>query len=273
MGNQEIAILDWYLTMGVDEVVEETPQNRLQLAETKPIGEAVPQAKKTAVAPPIPDFSPNIAKAPLPAAQTAPAEALAKTEALAKAADSIEALKEAVLSFEKLSICRSATQPVFAQGVETPDVMVIGEAPGAQEDRQGIPFCGPSGQLLDKMLAAIRLSRQENTYITNSVFWRPPGNRTPTPEEIAICRPFVMRHIELIKPKLIFLLGGVAVRSVLNEASSISKLRGKTQSLNIEGADIPLQISYHPSYLLRQPSQKKLAWQDLLAIKAQLQLL
>lgn len=273
MTQQELAALEWYYAMGVDEVVEETPQNRLTSVETTekqsastPLTEHVAPSKTNAAVASLPDFAPSFSPAPKTAV-TSQADALVTAQQLAEKANSLAELKEAIHGFDKLSICQSATQPVFAQGAEDAPLMVIGEAPGADEDRRGIPFCGVSGQLLDKMLAAIGMSRQENTYITNSIFWRPPGNRTPSPEEISICQPFVQRHIALQKPKILLLLGGVAVRSVLGEATAISRLRGKKQMIS---GEIPAVVSYHPSYLLRQPSQKKLAWQDMLTLDSML---
>ena len=251
---QAIAILEWYQAMGVDEWVEETPQNRLAAAKVEPSQTTQKAQAEPTTAPATPSNQPY----------NPPAALIEKTTELAAKASTTDELRDAVMNFKELTICKTATQPVFADGVAEAELMVIGEAPGAQEDRQGIPFCGPSGQLLDKMLEAIGMSRSTNSLITNTVFWRPPGNRTPTPEEIAICQPFVQKHIELLKPKAIMLLGGVAVRSVLDEQTSISRLRGKEQQTQA----IPTVVSYHPSYLLRQPTQKKLAWQDLLRIKA-----
>ncbi len=265
MGNQELAIIEWYRAMGVDMWVDETPHNRLATSsnhsEKLKSAPSEAEAKSNHVAPLTPAL-----KASPSAPYTPPAEALHKAQSLAAKCTTIEQLRDAVLSFRDLGICRSATHPVFAQGVEHAPLMVIGEAPGAQEDRSGVPFCGPSGQLLDKMLGAIGYNRNENALITNSVYWRPPGNRTPTAEEIAICQPFVNKHIELQKPKVLFLLGGVAVRSVLGETSPLSRLRGKVQQYGTN--NIPVIISYHPSYLLRQPTQKRLAWNDLLQLKA-----
>lgn len=257
MGNQAIATLEWYLAMGVDEVVEETPQNRL--VEVKP--EQTPKAKPTInTAPPL-----RPEKKLAPQSNYIPPEAaLQKASELAEQAKTIDDLREAVMNFKELSICKSATQPVFADGVAEAPLMIIGEAPGANEDKQGKPFCGPNGQLLDKMLAAIGMSRTKNVYLTNSVFWRPAGGRTPTPEEIAVCLPFVRKHIELSKPKTILLLGGVAALSVLDKQESISRLRGSIHPIWSTEAI----VSYHPSYLLKQPAQKRLAWQDLLRVKA-----
>ena len=265
MGNQAIAVLEWYHAMGVDEWVEETPQNHLMRVEApSPAPQASPVAAKAEAAPPLkPATTPQA-----PSNYTPPSAALEKAKTLAENCKSVDELREAVMNFKELGICRSATQPVFAEGAADAPLMVIGEAPEAEEDRRGTPFCGPSGKLLDKMLAAIEMSRETNALITNSVYWRPPGNRTPSAEEIAICQPFVQRHIALHKPKLILLLGGVAVRSVLDEQNSISRLRGKSHPL--KQGDATAVISYHPSYLLRQPSQKRLAWQDLLRIKAAL---
>lgn len=259
---QAIAVLEWYQAMGVDEWVEETPQNRFNKAEPKT--ETPKEARKTVEAAPLTPTP----KAPTSSNYTPPAAALQNAKEIADKCSSLDELRDAVMNFKELGICRSATQPVFAEGVSDSPLMVIGEAPGAEEDRKGVPFCGPSGQLLDKMLAAIDMSRSENVYITNTVFWRPPGNRTPSAEEIAICQPFVRKHIQLQKPKLVLLLGGVAVRSVLDESNSISRLRGKNH--DIPDSSIQAAVSYHPSYLLRQPSQKRLAWQDLLRIKAAL---
>ncbi len=266
MGNQAIAVLEWYQAMGVEEWVEETPQNHLDKpapnASIAPI--TVPQQVSSIEAAPLtPTAQPSAASN-----YTPPSAALQLAKDLAAKCTTLDELRDAVMNFKEIGICRSATQSVFADGAVDAPLMVIGEVPGAEEDRKGIPFCGPSGQLLDKMLAAIGMSREENAYITNTVFWRPPGNRTPSAEEIAICQPFVRKHIELQKPKLVLLLGGVAVRSVLDEQNSLSRLRGK--SIDIPEASVQAIVSYHPSYLLRQPNQKRLAWHDLLRIKASL---
>ncbi len=149
--------------------------------------------------------------------------------------------------------------------------MLIGEAPGAEEDRQGKPFVGPSGQLLDRMLAAIGLDRS-SVWITNIVFWRPPGNRAPTAGEIAVCQPFLERQIELLRPRHILFLGGSAARGLLDVTEGVTKLRGRPYSSTgrPEGQPIPAAITFHPAYLLRQPLQKRLVWRDLLALRRQL---
>jgi DNA polymerase len=145
--------------------------------------------------------------------------------------------------------------------------MLIGEAPGAQEDRQGKPFVGPSGQLLDRMLATIGLDRSK-VYITNVIYWRPPGNRTPTAAEIATCQPFLERQIELLQPKLLVFVGGIAARALLGVTEGVTKLRGRPFTYEAgDGRSIPAIVMFHPAYLLRQPAQKRYSWRDLLAIK------
>jgi DNA polymerase len=145
--------------------------------------------------------------------------------------------------------------------------MLIGEAPGAEEDRRGKPFVGPSGQLLDRMLATIGLDRS-TVYITNVIYWRPPGNRSPTPAEIAACQPFLERQIELIRPRLIVFVGGIAARGLLGVKEGVTKLRGRRLIYSLaDGTPVPAMVMFHPAYLLRQPAQKRLAWRDLLTIR------
>lgn len=245
------ALLEWYVAMGVDETLGESPHDWRQ-----PVVSMV-------------DTPP----APLAAVHSLQAASVAVTQgetaALAANANTPEALEEAVRAYKGLAICRTATRPVFADGNPTAPLMVIGEAPGAEEDRQGVAFCGENGQLLDKMLAAIGFNRAENAYLTHSLFWRPPGNRPPSVEELLTCKPFVEKHIALINPKVILLTGGIAVRALLGDENSLSRLRGKARTYYsaLLNKEIPVVITYPPSYLLRQPAQKKLAWQDMLALK------
>jgi DNA polymerase len=192
-----------------------------------------------------------------------------KARELANNAKNLQELQKTVENFDGLSIKKMANKCVFAEGNTNSEVMLIGEAPGANEDQEGRPFCGVSGQLLDKILGFAGYSRAENCYITNTVFWRPPGNRKPLPEEIEICKPFVEKHIELLDPKIIILVGGTATYTILNDKSSVSLLRKTVQYYHnpYSGKKIPCFAVYHPSYLLRQPSQKKNMWFDLLKIK------
>lgn len=175
-------------------------------------------------------------------------------------ADLIEAIK----NFEGCAIKKSANHTVIGDGDPNAKVMLIGEAPGANEDKEGIPFCGQSGKLLNNIIKSIGLDR-EKVYITNTVFWRPPGNRRPTPQEIAICRPFVERHIALVNPELIILVGSTAVESLLAIDIPISELRQREFPYNNAylAAPVPTVVIYHPSYLLRQPYKKKEMWQDM----------
>ncbi len=181
----------------------------------------------------------------------------------------LEELKTAVENFSGCNIKELAINTVFSDGNPESDLLIIGEAPGAEEDKQGIPFCGRSGNLLNKMLESIGLSRS-NAYITNTVFWRPPGNRKPTTEETDMCKPFLEKHIALVNPKVIFLLGATATSSILNTDLSISKLRGNICEYSNQylSKPIPAIPSFHPAYLLRQQSQKKYAWEDLKTVKA-----
>ena len=200
------------------------------------------------------------------------AQAVADARALADAANDLATLEAAVRNFTGCALKKTATNTVFAEGVATSRLMFIGEAPGAEEDRAGVPFCGPSGQLLNRMLRFIGLDRATNFYITNTLFWRPPGNRQPTEEELAICRPFVEKHIALVDPKIIVLVGGTATKSVLNEMRGITRLRGQIFSYSNAylSQPVPVHVIYHPSYLLRQPLAKKQCWADLLALKTAL---
>ena len=163
-----------------------------------------------------------------------------------------------------------ATNTVFADGVADSRIMLIGEAPGRDEDRIGKPFVGRAGQLLDKMLASIGLDRTKNAYITNVMNWRPPDNRDPSPEEAAACLPFLRRHIELAQPGLIILLGAVAARHVVGVSDGIMKLRGRWMEYRVGDQMVPLMPTLHPAYLLRQPAHKKLAWRDLQAVRARM---
>lgn len=261
------AVLSWYVEAGVDVPLSDAPQNLLALKIKEPAPVAAASSKtpsKLAASSAIPT------SAALPLGSP---EAKNQAIALAKAATSREELATAIQNFDGLAIKRTATQMVFCDGNPQAPIMVIGEAPGLEEDAQGKPFVGASGQLLDKMLAAIGLDRnapapEASFYITNVLNWRPPGNRTPSPAEIDISLPFLEKHILLIKPKLIFCLGGVAAKAVIPQGDSITRLRGHVttwspQIKELGDAQIPVIPSFHPSYLLRAPQNKRLAWHDL----------
>ncbi|MBW8271504.1 uracil-DNA glycosylase, partial [Caldovatus aquaticus] len=204
------------------------------------------------------------AAAPVPPAATRAAEAAA-------AARSLEELRRAIADFD-CPLRETATNLVFADGVPESGVMLIGEAPGAEEDRLGKPFVGQSGRLLDRMLASIGLDRARNVYITNILPWRPPGNRTPTDAEIALFLPFVLRHIALVRPRCLVLLGGVAAKALLRSREGITRLRGRWHEVTVPGLDrpVPALATLHPAYLLRNPAAKREAWADLLLLRRRL---
>jgi uracil-DNA glycosylase len=183
----------------------------------------------------------------------------------------VDALAAVIAGFDGCALKRTATNTVFADGNPTGPVMIIGEGPGADEDRIGRPFVGRAGQLLDRMLAAIGQDRS-SVLITNVVYWRPPGNRTPTAAEIASCLPFVLRHIALVQPKVLVLAGGTAAGALLPQGQGITRLRGRWFDLAVPGLDrpVPTLPMFHPSFLLRTPERKREAWRDLLSLRARL---
>lgn len=254
--------LRWYAEMGVDLCVEATPQE-ITAASPPALTAAAPRGAEARPAPSVP---------PGEAPPASIAAALAEARGLADAACDLAALEAAVRGFTGCALKRTATTTVFAHGVAASRLMFIGEAPGAEEDKSGVPFCGPSGQLLDSMLGFIGLTRAENFYITNALFWRPPGNRQPSKDEIDICRPFVEKHIALVAPKLLVLVGGTAASALLRDTRGITRLRGQVFAYRNDymQAEVPVHVLYHPSYLLRQPLAKKQAWADILRLKAAL---
>lgn len=209
-----------------------------------------------------PQFSEGSVKAPQPKHTDSPSRKIAEK------ATTLAELKEILQSFDGCDLKKMAKSTVFADGNPNSPIMFIGEAPGANEDEQGIPFCGQSGKLLNNIILSIGIQRDE-AYITNTVFWRPPGNRRPSAEEINICRPFVEKQIAFIKPKVIVLVGSTAVESLLSSDISMHDLRNTNYMYSNQYLDQPILtlVIFHPSYLLRQPSKKKLMWQDMLKIK------
>ena len=192
------------------------------------------------------------------------------TQSAAGEAATLAELEALVGAFDGCPLKRTAKSLCFARGNETARVMLIGEAPGRDEDLQGKPFVGRAGQLLDRMLAAIGLS-ESHVYITNTVYWRPPGNRTPSPQEIEACAPFLARQIELLAPKILVLLGGAAAKHILDVTQGIMRLRGKWLSYPCATGDIPTLATLHPAYLLRRPGEKCYAWRDMLMLKEALE--
>ena len=253
----------WYVEMGADEAIGAEPANRF--APAPAVATAIP------VAVPRPQATPAVAAAPPKALTESLAEAAQSARRLAAGAGTVAALAALVATFDGCGLKRTATNTVFADGNPGAPLMIIGEGPGADEDRIGRPFVGRAGQLLDRMLAAIQLDRQ-SVHITNVVYWRPPGNRTPTTAEIASCLPFVLRHIALVHPKILLLAGGTAAGALLPGGQGITRLRGRWFDLEIAGLaePVPTLPMFHPSFLLRAPERKREAWRDLLALRARL---
>lgn len=246
---------DW----GADEALMESPADRLALREAPA---RAPEAARPAPEPsPRPARAAPITLAPMPPANT-------RAEALAAAAPDLAALKAAIAAFDASPLKETATNLVFGEGITDAGLMLIGEAPGADEDRAGRPFVGASGQLLDRMFASVGLSRDNNFYITNILPWRPPGNRTPTDAEVALFLPFLRRQVALIRPKRLVLVGGVAAKGLIGGKEGITRLRGRWHEVEIAGLGrIPALPTLHPAYLLRSPASKREAWADLLLLR------
>lgn len=246
-------ILEFLLAAGVDLPLGDEPVNRL----APPPALRLPEKEAPAAAPAAPKLA-------------GPEEAAADARAIAKAAPDLEALRAALEAFEGCALKKTASRLVFADGNPAARIMIIGEAPGRDEDEIGRPFVGRAGHLLDRMLKAIGLDRTQ-VYIANTVPWRPPGNRTPTPQEMATCLPFILRQIELCAPDILVTMGAPAAQSLLNSKDGILRLRGRWLEFATGGRRIPALPMLHPAYLLRSPAQKNLAWRDLRALKAKLE--
>ncbi|MBL8908366.1 MAG: uracil-DNA glycosylase [Rhizobiales bacterium] len=263
------AALAWLVQMGADEAIGEKPVNRLAMAE-----EPRPHAAPRAEAPQLRAARDTVAARPNQPKPSA-ADTVQDARAIAAGCTSLEALAEALGRFDACPLRRTATNLCFLDGNPRAHVLLIGEAPGNDEDLQGKPFVGRSGQLLDRMLAAIGLARHaedpaRSVLITNTIFWRPPGNRKPTEAETAMCMPFVLRLVELTRPRLIVCAGATPTQRMMNLTDGILKLRGRWFDVAIGGECIPLLATLHPAYLLRQPAQKRLAWRDLLSLRERL---
>lgn len=253
------ALLDWYVTAGVDETIGDAPVDRFALA---PAEAAVIARTEPATPAPRPAAKPPQLQSRDAAVQTA--------QEIAAAASDLDALRAAFEAFDGCPLKETAMNFVFADGSPEARLMFVGEAPGAEEDRQGLPFVGPAGQLLDKMLAAIGLERTD-AYITNILPWRPPGNRNPTDAEIGACLPFLERHIALANPDILIFVGGTSAKTLLRRKEGIMRLRGKWMTYEPAiGDPVPARALLHPAYLLRQPAQKRETWSDLLEIRARL---
>ncbi|HXP05344.1 MAG TPA: uracil-DNA glycosylase family protein [Stellaceae bacterium] len=266
-----LALLQWQIEMGADEAIGPEAISHLAVNRLAPPPPATrPVERPAPTRPAAPTYAPTVTAPPRALTESA-AEPVQSARMLAAQAQTVEALAALIAGFDACPLKRTATNTVFADGNPQAPVMIIGEAPGADEDRIGKPFVGRAGQLLDRMLAAIGLDRTR-VQITNVIYWRPPGNRKPTAQEIASCLPFVFRHIVLSQPKVLVLAGGTAASALLPMSEGITRLRGRWFDLAIPGLDAPLPTlpMFHPAYLLRTPERKREAWRDLLALKAKL---
>jgi uracil-DNA glycosylase family 4 len=257
-------LLAFYLEAGVDCALSEEPINRLSdperasnLTAASPAGEASP-ARPTR---PAPVGFVAAAAEPLPAPDTA----IASAREQARTAASLDRLRSLLEQFDGCALKSTATRLVFADGNPKARIMFVGEAPGREEDIEGLPFVGRSGKLLDRMIAAIGLDRSQ-VYIANVIPWRPPGNRTPTPQETQICLPFIQRQIELVDPDILVTLGNPSTQTLLSTREGIMKTRGRWFDYDTGTRVIRAMATFHPAYLLRSPSYKRLSWQDLRAI-------
>ncbi|MEQ8228498.1 MAG: uracil-DNA glycosylase [Rhodospirillales bacterium] len=284
------ALLQWYLEAGIDEVIVDVPQDRF--AEQAQALAAARAAKAAG-----PAAGPGLSDGPMPGApqgrgpvasvrgpltkpqspaQVSDQAAVKDAVAMAGKAETLEDLRTALEGFDGCALKTTASNLCFYDGNPKARVLFVGEAPGAEEDRQGLPFVGPSGKLLDAMLASIGLDRHGEgdaaALISNTVFWRPPGNRTPTPSEAAICQPFVERLIEIVQPRALVCVGGPSAKALLEQTLGITRLRGKwfDYATAKMAGPIPAMALYHPAYLLRSPAMKRDAWRDLLMLKAKL---
>lgn len=269
-----LSALAWLVDAGADEAVGDAPVNRLTAKPApKPTDYLQPApGYRPAPAPQRPAFTPArpaptlAQQARTPAALPLDGDEIGTAMEIAARAQTLPELKAALEAYDGCTLKKLATNTVFADGVPGARILCIGEAPGRDEDRAGLPFVGRAGKLLDKMLAPIGLDRTKNVYIINVLPWRPPDNRNPDPVEVAKCIPFLRRHIELANPDLIVLLGAVAVRNVMGRTDGIMATRGKWLEYHVNGRMVPVMPTLHPAYLLRQPAHKRLAWRDLLAI-------
>ena len=260
-------LVAFYLEAGVDAVVGEVPVDRF--ADDIPQPPSPVAARPPSPSPPRVAVKSGIAAAAAPpngAVPAAPETAIMAARDAARSAETLDELRALLEIFEGCMLCATATQLVFAAGNPDARVMFVGEAPGRDEDIAGIPFVGRSGQLLDRMMTAIGLDRT-GAYIANVVPWRPPGNRTPTPQETAICLPFIRRQIELADPDILVCLGQPATQTLLGTREGITRTRGRWFKFDTGSREIRAMPTFHPAFLLRSPLQKRLAWRDFLALK------
>jgi uracil-DNA glycosylase family 4 len=248
-------LLRFYAEAGVDALVGEAPVDRFAPETPRPAARAAPPAR-----------APEIKSAPPLAAPPSPDAAALEAREAVTTVTTLEELRAALERFEGCALKATASRLVFADGNPRAKLMLVGEAPGRDEDIEGLPFVGRSGKLLDLMLKAIGLDRT-SVYIANIIPWRPPGNRTPTPQESQICLPFVRKQIELVDPDILVCLGGPSATTLLGIGEGITKARGRWLKYDTGKREIPAMATFHPAFLLRTPLQKRLVWRDFLAVK------
>jgi uracil-DNA glycosylase family 4 len=258
-------LLAFYIEAGVDCALTDEPVNRLAEPDVVPITAAAGAPRETTPPRALREMPAMVPAAPRADAAIAPDVAVSSAREAARTAPSLEALRALLENFDGCALKHTATRLVFADGNPQARVMFVGEAPGRDEDIEGLPFVGRSGKLLDRMIAAIGLDRSK-AYIANVIPWRPPGNRTPTPQETQICLPFIQRQIELVNPDVLVTLGNPSTQTLLSTREGIMRTRGKWFDYDTGTRTIRAIATFHPAYLLRSPSYKRMSWQDLRAI-------
>jgi uracil-DNA glycosylase family 4 len=258
-------LLAFYIEAGVDCALTDEPVNRLAEPDVVPITAAAGAPRETTPPRALREMPAMVPAAPRADAAIAPDVAISSAREAARTAPSLEALRALLENFDGCALKHTATRLVFADGNPQARVMFVGEAPGRDEDIEGLPFVGRSGKLLDRMIAAIGLDRSK-AYIANVIPWRPPGNRTPTPQETQICLPFIQRQIELVNPDVLVTLGNPSTQTLLSTREGIMRTRGKWFDYDTGTRTIRAIATFHPAYLLRSPSYKRMSWQDLRAI-------
>ena len=264
-------LLEWYALAGVDAAIDDAPAGQ---RHDEPRGAILGEAPDRSEAPRAlaRDIAPRASQpaARQPALLVPEGRRVGAARAIAAKCGSLAELKEDLERFEGCALRDTAKQLCFADGNPEASLMLIGEAPGAEEDRQGKPFVGASGQLLDRILAEIGVDRT-TAWITNVIYWRPPGNRSPTTGEIAVCMPFLKRQIELLEPRFILFVGGIAAKALLETNDGVTKLRGRPFTITSDtGREVPCLVTFHPAYLLRQPLNKRFVWRDMLQLRQRL---
>ena len=267
-----LAQLEWLVEMGADEAIDEAPVDRLADSARRLQQKQAASAPRQTPTPPLPPTATGGAAASVPMTKE---QSVQTSRDIAAACASLADIEQALAGFDACPLKRTASNLCFADGDASARALFIGEAPGRDEDIQGKPFVGRSGQLLDKMLSAIGLDRKScepssAAFITNIIYWRPPGNRKPTEPETLMCMPFVQRTIELQSPEIIVCLGATPMQRLTGRTDGILKSRGRWMSIDVAGRTMPLLATLHPAYLLRQPAQKRLAWRDFVEIKKRL---